>query len=59
MTDKTKKAFVISSFRDAGTERRFEAGTTPDLTEGEFINYKAAGLVRAPTADELKAKSAS
>lgn len=58
MTTKTKKAFVISSFRDAGTGKNYEAGSIADPTEGEFLNFKTAGLVREPTAEELKAKPA-
>lgn len=58
---KTKKAFVIRDFRDSGDERNFaasEAGdpkTFPEIEEGAFNNYKAAGLVREPTGEDLRA----
>jgi hypothetical protein len=42
---KTVRATVTRDFNDAGTERRFAKGETPDLSEGEFANYQAAGLV--------------
>ena len=55
----TKKAKVLRDFKDAGTEKSFAAGETVDVTEGEFINYAAAGLVEAvaaePKADLKKA----
>lgn len=63
MTTKTKKAFIIRDFKDAGTEQEFTASiagqpdTIPEIAEGAFANYAAAGLVRAPTADELKPAS--
>mgnify|MGYP003348237271 CR=1 FL=1 len=55
----TKKAKVLRDFRDAGTEREFKSGATVELTDGEFINYEAGGLVEAAstaakTADEGK-----
>lgn len=57
MTETTKtKAFIIKNFRDAGTEEEFEAGALPDIETGQFLNYKAAGLVREATADDAKAK---
>lgn len=43
----TKKAKVLRDFRDAGTGREFKAGDRPELTDGEFINYEAGGLVEA------------
>ncbi len=53
-TEKTKKAFIIRDFKDAGTDREFTASKgeddTADLTEGEFLNFKHAGLVREPQA---------
>lgn len=58
------KAFVIRDFKDAGTERQFTASvagkpeTFPEIEQGSFDNYAAAKLVREPTADELRAKSA-
>jgi hypothetical protein len=57
-TTKTKKAFIISTFNDTGTEQHFTAGSVVDLPEGVFGNYEAAGLVRAPTADDKAAKDA-
>lgn len=59
MTGKTVDAFVERDFRDAGTEQAFEGGKVQPITEGAFINYKAAGLVRVPTEDELKAAKAA
>ena len=57
MSDKTKtKAFIITSFRDAGTEEEFESGSTPLIEDGAFLNYKAAGLVRAATEEDAKEK---
>ncbi len=46
-TGKTVRATVKSDFNDAGTERKFAAGETHELTAGEFENYRAAGLVEA------------
>lgn len=57
-TSKTKKAWVVKDFNDAGTETKFAASidgkpeTYADVEEGAFANYEAAGLVRAP--DEAK-----
>ena len=50
MADKTVKAVVLKDFRDAGSEREFAKDATVDVTEGEFTNYAAAGLVRDPGA---------
>lgn len=50
----TKKAKVLRDFNDAGTDKKFAGGDTVDLTEGEFTNYAAAGLVEA-AATEAKA----
>lgn len=63
MGTKTKKAFIIRDFKDAGTEQQFTASiagqpeTIPEISEGAFGNYAAAGLVRVPASDELKAAS--
>jgi hypothetical protein len=63
MAEKTKKAFVNKDFNDAGTNRQFTASvagkpdTLPEIEEGAFLNYLAAGLVREPTADDKKATS--
>lgn len=55
----TKNAKVIRDFKDAGTERSFTAGKTVELTDGEFINYAAAGLVEAgPTETKADIKKA-
>ncbi len=56
-TEKTVRATVNSDFNDAGTERKFAAGETHDLTAGEFENYRAAGLVEA-VGGEMGAKPA-
>lgn len=57
--DKKVKAFVIRDFRDDGTTQRFTAGTILDISEGAFVNYKAGGLVRTPTADDTRAAAKS
>ncbi|MAM37492.1 MAG: hypothetical protein CL949_17600 [Erythrobacter sp.] len=44
-----KKAKVLRNFNDAGTNKRYAAGEAIDLTDGEFTNYAAAGLVEAAT----------
>ncbi len=48
---KTKRAKILRDFNDAGTETRFTAGAIVNLTEGEFVNYKTAGLVEAAPDD--------
>lgn len=53
--EKKKKAFIIRDFTDAGTERNYTGGSIVPIEEGSFVNYEAAGLVRAPTADDQKA----
>ncbi|GEM_PF-1293973 len=60
MSTKTKKAHILRDFNDAGTERRFTAGSTVDLDEGTYANYAAAGLVsdKAPK-EEAKTGSES
>lgn len=46
----SKKAKVLRAFRDAGTERSFNADEiVDDLTPGEFTNYAAGGLVEEVT----------
>ena len=57
---KTINAKPTRDFTDATTERRFEEGKAHDFTEGEFLNFEAAGLVVATsTAADTKAKPAS
>lgn len=51
-TEKTRKAFVISKFTDASTQRNFSAGEIVEITEGEFINFAAVDLVREPDAKD-------
>ena len=46
-TPKMVSATVATDFNDAGSDRRFVAGTTEEFTAGEFANYRAAGLVEA------------
>ncbi len=58
-TPKTKPAFVIKSFRDAGTEERHTKGSIVPIEEGAFANYVAAGLVRVPTAEDQQASRSS
>lgn len=43
-----KSAKVLRDFKDAGTQRSFTQGQTVEITEGEFDNYAAAGLVGEP-----------
>jgi hypothetical protein len=45
-----KSARVLKDFKDAGTEKSFTKDATVELTEGEFVNYAAAGLVGEPDA---------
>jgi hypothetical protein len=52
---KTIKAYVISTFKDAGTKKTFTKGSVVDIDEGAYGNYEAAELVRAPTPEETKA----
>jgi hypothetical protein len=44
---KIVRAVPVRDFSDAGTERRFTSGQAVDLTEGEFENFRIAGLVTA------------
>jgi len=63
-TPKTKKAFIVKDFADAGAERNFTASkagkpeTLVDIEVGAFANYAAAGLAREPDADEEAAPAA-
>lgn len=59
MTDKKVDAYIVKNFRDAGIEENFTGGSVRPMSEGAFINYEAAGLVRKPTADDAKAAKAS
>ena len=59
MTGKTVDAFIERDFKDSGTEEQFKGGKVLPLSEGAFINYQAAGLVRVPTDEELKAAKAA
>lgn len=54
---KTKDAFIVRDFKDAGTEQEFTAGKIEQIDAGPFANYEVAGLVRPPTADDRKAAS--
>jgi len=57
---KTIRAKPTRDFTDAGTERRFDADKAYDFTEGEFVNFAAAGLVEAvDSAADPKAKTAA
>lgn len=47
MSDK-KQGFVPKSFRDAGEEKEYEKGKTYEFTDGEYRNFKAAGLIEDP-----------
>lgn len=55
MTDKKVDAYIERDFKDAGTEQQFQGGKIEPISEGQFINYEAAGLVRKATADDKKA----
>ena len=50
----TRRAYIVRSFRDAGTTKRFKAGSTVPMSEGAFLNYEAAGLVQAATEEEAR-----
>lgn len=41
----TKSAVALKKFRDAGTEKEYEGGKQHEFTEGEYQNFKAAGLI--------------
>ena len=56
---KTKDAFIIRDFKDAGTEQEFTGGTVVPIEAGSFVNYEAGGLVRVPTADDKRAAAAT
>lgn len=51
----TKKGYALKTFTDAGPEKAYEGGKVHEFTTGEFGNFEAAGLVRKPTNEELKA----
>lgn len=50
----TRRAEIISSFKDAGTGQSYTAGAVVPIEAGPFANYATAGLVR-----EAKATSKS
>ncbi|APR51990.1 hypothetical protein CA223_06825 [Sphingomonas koreensis] len=52
---KTRPAYIVRNFKDAGTEQRFSKGEVKPIAVGQFDDWKLAGLVREPNADELKA----
>lgn len=41
----TKKGFVPSTFKDAGTGETFEGGQEHSFKAGAYDNYLAAGLI--------------
>lgn len=43
-----KSAVALKTFRDAGTEKEYEGGKTHEFTDGEYRNFKAAGLIEDP-----------
>jgi len=47
-TPKMVSATVTTDFNDAGSDRKFVAGATEELTAGEFANYRAASWLRHP-----------
>lgn len=54
---KMRRAHVQKKFKDVGTGKSFEAGKRPMITEGEFLNYAAAGLIKDPDADKAEESS--
>ena len=62
MADKHQAARrpAARTFKDAGTERRFEKGATfgDDVDDGTYANYVAAGLVEPEPEKASTAKSA-
>lgn len=54
----TKRAKIVRDFNDAGTETRFTAGATVELSEGAFVNYHAAGLVEEVGREDVEAPAA-
>lgn len=54
---KTRKAFVLRDFLDAGNGRHFTAEEVVEVSAGQFANYEAAGLVRAQAAEDRKAEA--
>jgi len=54
-----KQAKVVRDFKDAGTLRSFTAGKTETITQGEFDNYVAAGLVLEPDTEADKPSKAA
>jgi hypothetical protein len=55
VTPSKVKAFVIRKFKDDGTKQSFAETTIVEIEAGSFTNYEAAGLVRKPTAEDIKA----
>ncbi len=43
--NKTVRATATRDFNDAGTERSYTGGEAYDFSEGEFGNFRVAGLV--------------
>lgn len=52
----TKRGYVPSTFKDAGTEKTYAGGKEHDFTNGEYDNFKAAGLI-GPKPDTAEAKA--
>lgn len=57
MSDKVK-GWVPKTFRDSGTEERFEGGKEHDFEPGAFANYVAAGKVLKEKPKAEKAEGA-
>lgn len=55
MSDDKTHAFVKRDFHDSGSEEQFTKRDVVPLEEGRFLNFKAAGLVRLATDEEIKA----
>jgi hypothetical protein len=57
MSDK-KKAFALRNFKDEGTGETFPPGEI-SVSEGAYINYKAAGLIADEAPKPAKATADS
>lgn len=55
----TRKGFALRAFTNAGTKQSFAGGKVYEFSVGDFANYRAAGLIRDPSAAERKASDSS
>ncbi len=56
---KTVRVLVKRDFNNAGTEQQFTAGEEHDVTQGDYVNYRAAGLVERAADDTAAVGTAS